>query len=69
MDLQMPKMDGIATTRYIRENLELKSLPVIGLSAHGLKKERDMCLAAGMDDYIVKPFSSTDLYQAIHKYL
>jgi CheY-like chemotaxis protein len=69
MDLQMPQMDGIEATRYIRSQKNLRDLPVIGLSAHGLKNEKTACLNAGMTDYIVKPFSSSDLYETISKYI
>lgn len=56
MDLQMPVMDGFATTRVIRTKEELKDLPVIAMTAHALEDARIDAIAAGMDDFITKPF-------------
>ena len=55
MDMQMPIMDGVTTTKIIRQ--EIKSdIPIIAFTANALKKEKDRCLAIGMDDYVSKPF-------------
>lgn len=63
MDIQMPEMDGIKATEYIRKKLpsQKSSVPIIGLSAHAMKTEKDKCLNAGMNDYITKPFSPQHL--------
>lgn len=68
MDLHMPVMDGITATRMIREELRL-STPIIALSANAFKTESDRCLAAGMNDYITKPFEESTLMNCILKHL
>jgi signal transduction histidine kinase len=64
MDLQMPKMDGYATTYYIRHNLRLTT-PIIAMTATAMKDEQWQCLHAGMNDYMTKPFEFADLYKRI----
>ncbi len=54
MDVQMPEMDGLTATRYIRENFSLQP-KIVALTANALTGERENCLEAGMDDYISKP--------------
>ena len=71
MDCQMPVLDGLETTKRIREN-ELRSgdhLPVIALTANAMDGDREMCLAAGMDDYVTKPIASDDLYEKVNIWL
>ncbi|WP_165760459.1 ATP-binding protein [Niastella populi] len=64
MDLQMPKMDGYATTYYIRNNLRLK-IPIIAMTATAMKDEQWQCLHAGMNEYMTKPFEFAELYKRI----
>lgn len=66
MDIQMPVMDGMEATRYIREELNI-STPIIALSANAFRSEIDNCLALGMNDYVVKPFEEKDLVNAIYR--
>ncbi len=69
MDVQMPEMDGLRATELIREKQRRLGLhtPIIGLTAHALLKDRERCLAAGMDGYLAKPFKPGDLYDIIAK--
>lgn len=68
MDVQMPNMDGIEATRKIRARPAPRNFPdlwILGVSAHTLSTDRDQCLAAGMNDYLTKPFQLADLEAAI----
>ncbi|QWR78238.1 GAF domain-containing hybrid sensor histidine kinase/response regulator [Candidatus Magnetomonas plexicatena] len=71
MDVQMPEMDGLEATRYLRGLKDAKinaGIPIIAMTAHALKGDMELCLAAGMDDYISKPLRAEDLYKLIDKY-
>jgi CheY-like chemotaxis protein len=64
MDVQMPGLNGFETTQLIRgyeARQGLPPLPVIGMTAHAMSGDRERCLAAGMTDYIAKPFDPEDL--------
>jgi PAS domain S-box-containing protein len=65
MDVQMPVLDGHDATRRIRLELKLEDLPIIALTAGALSSERQRATAAGMDDYIVKPFDAQALVSSI----
>ncbi len=67
MDLQMPQMDGVRTTRLIRarEKAFGGRVAIIAVTANSLPQERQRCLAAGMDDYLIKPVRAAELYAAI----
>ncbi len=64
MDVQLPAMDGVTTTRKIRADLQ-KNIPIIGCSAHSLTSEKTACLEAGMNAYITKPYTEGELIAAI----
>ncbi|HAS6211660.1 CHASE domain-containing protein [Vibrio parahaemolyticus] len=65
MDVQMPVMDGLEATRYIRQTLELKSIPIIALTAGALVEERKRALESGMNDFLTKPISPTQLISVL----
>ncbi len=70
MDVQMPDMDGYETTRVIREREKdtERHIPVIALTAHAMKGDRERCIEAGMDDYLSKPLKKRELFEVIVKY-
>ncbi|MES2375856.1 MAG: ATP-binding protein [Bacteroidota bacterium] len=66
MDIQMPEMDGYETTRNIRAmESPKKDIPIMAMTAHTFKGERERCLAMGMNDYIPKPFNVNELFEKI----
>lgn len=68
MDVQMPEMDGLEATQAIRHE-EIGSgvhVPIIALTAHAMRGDRERCLAAGMDAYVTKPIRSKELARVIH---
>ncbi|MEZ5729919.1 MAG: ATP-binding protein [Burkholderiaceae bacterium] len=75
MDVQMPVMGGIAATRAIREHegelarhgLPHRHTPIIAMTARAMQGDRDLCLEAGMDDYVSKPIRPQSLFQALDR--
>jgi hypothetical protein len=67
MDVQMPEMDGFAATAAIREEEELlgRRTPIIAMTAHAMKGDRERCLEAGMDNYITKPIQRSELSRVL----
>ncbi|NWF85140.1 MAG: response regulator, partial [Bryobacteraceae bacterium] len=69
MDIQMPLLDGLETTRRIRSDPRYDGLPVIAMTAHAMNGDKERCLAAGMDGYIAKPVDHKHLLNVIEHYL
>ena len=70
MDCQMPDMDGFETTRHIRHSeAGQRRTPIIGLTAHASEESREACLAAGMDDFVSKPYTADALGDALDRWI
>ena len=66
MDVQMPEVDGLETTRQIRQmEGNKRHIPIIAMTAHAMPVDRQNCMAAGMDDYLTKPLDARKLFQVI----
>lgn len=82
MDCQMPEMDGFTATQLIREReasttppshinvlRSVSHVPIVALTAHAMQGDRELCLAAGMDDYLTKPFTLSQLEQVLTRWV
>ncbi len=69
MDLQMPVMDGLTATREIRKNPKFAQLPIIAMTANVMTRDREHCVAAGMNDYIAKPFDPNQMLAVLAKWI
>ncbi len=69
MDVQMPEMDGITAARRIRQNPRWQRLPIIAMTAHAMKGDRERCLQAGMNEYLSKPVAPNHLMDAVKHHL
>ncbi|MBW1979919.1 MAG: response regulator [Deltaproteobacteria bacterium] len=70
MDLQMPVMDGFEATRKIRSSrAEIRDIPIIAMTAHAMKGDREKCLEAGMNDHVTKPIDPEQLFAALVRWI
>ncbi len=69
MDVQMPEIDGLTTTRLIRENPQWRNIPIIALTAHAMQGDRDRCLQAGINDYLSKPVAPVAVVECVRRHL
>ncbi len=69
MDIQMPEMDGYEATREIRKNPRFTKLPIIAMTAHAMSGDREKCMAAGMDDYVAKPFTPEEVFAVLARHV
>jgi CheY-like chemotaxis protein len=69
MDIMMPEMDGLDTTREIRRIPGRKDLPIIAVTAKAMKGDRDRCLEAGAWDYLSKPVDTAQLLAVLRLWL
>jgi signal transduction histidine kinase/DNA-binding response OmpR family regulator len=72
MDMQMPEMDGLDATRYIRKyetDTSKNRIPIIAMTANAMKGDREKCLESGMDDYISKPFKRDGVLEKVRRWV
>jgi two-component system, cell cycle response regulator DivK len=69
MDIQLPIMDGYEATRRIKADPALKTIPIIAVTSYALSGEEQKARAAGVDDYVPKPYSPRQLLAKIRQYL
>lgn len=69
MDIMMPKMDGYEAIKQIRENIKGKNTPIIALTAKAMNDDRDKCISAGANDYLMKPVDGNQLFSMIKVWL
>ncbi len=69
MDIQLPGMSGLEVTKLIKEDENLKTIPIIALTAFAMKGDEEKIRQGGCDDYHAKPISTSELLEIIAKYL
>jgi CheY-like chemotaxis protein len=65
MDMRMPNVNGLDATRQIRQLREYKHVPIIAMTANVFDEDKAQCIAAGMDDFLTKPFTPTELFAVL----
>lgn len=69
MDIQLPEVSGLEVTQWLKADAELKSIPVIAVTAFAMKGDEDKIREGGCEDYISKPISIGDFIAVVQKYL
>jgi len=69
LDIQMPKLDGLAVVRRLRQNPRLTSLPVIAVTSYAMRRDREKALDAGCDTYLTKPIDVVAMRKAVEQLL
>ncbi|MBL4827813.1 MAG: response regulator [Spongiibacteraceae bacterium] len=69
MDVEMPVLDGYMATELIRKEAYLRDIPIIAMTAHAFKRDKDRCIKAGMNDYIAKPIDERELLTVLTKWI
>jgi two-component system cell cycle response regulator DivK len=69
MDIQLPEISGLDVTKMLKADEELKSIPVIAVTAFAMKGDEEKIREGGCEDYISKPISVTDFLEIVQKYL
>lgn len=69
MDMQMPVMDGVTATRVIRAHNANVALPILAMTANAMQSDRELCAAAGMNDYVLKPIDPERLWLALARWI
>ena len=69
MDIQLPEVSGLDVTRWLKDDAELKNIPVIAVTAFAMKGDEQKIREGGCEDYISKPISVTHFMEVINKYL
>ena len=69
LDMSLPKMDGFEVLKALKENTEMMHIPVIAMTAHAMKGDRERMMDAGCDDYIPKPLDPNEVLSKISQWL
>ena len=69
MDMLMPVMDGLEATRRFRQTEQGRRTPIVAMTANAMQGDRDLCIDAGMDDYLSKPIETTELQRVLAQYV
>jgi CheY-like chemotaxis protein len=69
MDIQLPGMDGLSATKIIKEDPELKDIPIVALTSYAMQGDKEKALAAGCTGYITKPIDTRKFLETVSQYL
>ncbi len=69
MDIQLPEVSGLEVTKWIKEDEELKSIPIIAVTAFAMKGDEEKIREGGCEDYLAKPISVTKFLQTVQRFL